>query len=528
MLGLELIVVIGAALVACRVGAQRSGIAAPILLLAAGVLLGFVPAFTGIELPSAVVLLLFLPALLWWEAMNTPLREIRKFRRGILLTGTLLVVITAAAVAATAHAFGLPWGPAWVLGAALAPTDATAVSVVSRLLPRRNLTVLRAESLINDGTALVVFGLAVGVVVGEQHLSALHIGGELVVSYAGGIAAGALAASVGVFVRRFITDTLAASTIFFLIPFTGYLLAELVHASGVLAAVAAGLIVSQTSPVYGTAPARRQVFAFWGLVTFMLNGALFVLIGIEAHPAVRGLDGTGLLRAIAMVLAIAAVMTATRIAFLFASAYLIRAIDRRPQQRLLRMSDRARIVSGLCGFRGAVSLAVALAVPHTLDSGAPFPDRDTIVFVTFGVIIVMLLPAFALPAVIRWARFPADTRFDDELALARTETTTAAIEALPRLAEETEADPEAVRRLDAEMREHLDALDTGADGDPAEAARLRDDYNRLRLAVIGEKRSTMIRLRNERRIDDAVLRRMQATLDIEEVRLLADPGGDED
>nr|BFF25350.1 hypothetical protein GCM10025732_33150 [Glycomyces mayteni] len=182
-----------------------------------------------------------------------------------------------------------------------------------------------------------------------------------------------LAAAFWVFLRRFITDTTAASTVFVLIPFTAYLLAELVHASGVLAAVAAGLIVSQTSPVYGTAPARRQVFAFWGLVTFMLNGALFVLIGIEAHPAVRGLDGTGLLRALAMVLAIAAVMTATRIAFLFIAAYLIRAVDRRPQQRLLRVSDRSRIVSGLCGFRGAVSSPSRWPCRTSSTPGRPSP-----------------------------------------------------------------------------------------------------------------------------------------------------------
>ncbi|HEU5127628.1 MAG TPA: Na+/H+ antiporter [Glycomyces sp.] len=522
VLGLELIVVVGAALVACRLGAQRTGIASPALLLAAGVLLGFIPAFTGIELPSAVVLLLFLPALLWWEALNTPLREVHKFRRSILLTGTLLVVITAGAVAATAHAFGLPWGPAWVLGAALAPTDATAVSVVRRLLPRRELIVLRAESLINDGTALVVFGIAVSVVVGEQDLSVLTVGWELFVSYAGGIAAGVIAAVLGVYLRRLTGDILTAGTVFFLIPFTGYLLAELIHASGVLAAVAAGLIVSQMGPVYSSAPARRQFIAFWSLVTFMLNGALFILIGIEAHPAVRGFDGAALTRALLMVFAVAAVMTVTRIAFMFVSAYLIRAIDRRPQQRLLRVSDRSRIVSGLCGFRGAVSLAVALAVPHTLDSGAPFPDRDTIVFVAFGVIIVMLLPAFVLPSVVRWARFPADTRFDDELVLARTETTNAAIEALPRLADETGADPEAVRRLEAEMREHLEVIDASAGDDRTETARLHDDYNRLRLAVIAEKRATMIRMRNERRIDDTVLHRMQATLDIEEVRLRED------
>jgi Na+/H+ antiporter len=528
MLGLELIVVIGAALVACRIGAQRTGIAAPVLQLAAGVLLGLIPAFGALELPSEVVLLLFLPALLWWEAFNTSLREIRRYRRAIFLTSTLLVVATAAAVAATAHAFGLPWGPAWVLGAALAPTDATAVNVVARFLPRRQIMILRAESLVNDGTALVVFGLAVGVVVGGEHLSVAHIGWELLVSYGGGIAAGVLAALVWVYLRRHTTDTLAASTIFFLIPFTGYLLAELIHASGVLAAVAAGLIVSQTSPVYGSAPARRQIFATWGFVTFLLNGALFVLIGIESQSAVRGMVGADLLHALGMVVAVSAVLVAVRIAFLFVSVFFIRLLDRRPQQRALRVGWRARIVSGLSGFRGAISLAIAIAVPTVIDSGAPFPGRDTIVFVTFGVIVVMLLPAFFLPAVIRWARLPEDTEPDEELHFARTQASNAALEALPRLAEAHGTHPEALRRLEAEMREHLDFLDADPEDDGPEAVpRLRGDYDRLRLAIIAEKRTTLIRLRNERRIDDAVLRRMQTTLDIEEIRLLEDPD-DED
>ncbi|GAA1688025.1 Na+/H+ antiporter [Glycomyces endophyticus] len=528
MLGLELIVVIGAVLVACRVGAQRTGIAAPVLQLAAGVLLGLLPTFGALELPSEVVLLLFLPALLWWEAFNTSLREIRRYRRAIFLTSTLLVVATAAAVAATAHAFGVPWGPAWVLGAALAPTDATAVNVVARYLPRRQIMVLRAESLVNDGTALVVFGLAVGVVVSGEELSPAHIGWELLVSYGGGIAAGVAAALVWVALRRHITDTLAAATIFFLIPFTGYLLAELVHASGVLAAVAAGLIVAQTSPVYGSAPARRQVFATWGFVTFLLNGALFVLIGIESQAAVRGMEGADLLQALGMVAVIALVLVAVRIAFLFTSVFFIRLLDRRPQQRLLRVGARARIVSGLSGFRGAISLAIAIAVPTAIDAGSAFPYRDTIVFTTFGVICVMLLPAFFLPAVIRWARMPEDTEPEEELHYARTQTSTAALEALPRLADEQGARASTLHRLETEMREHLDVLGADPDDDAPDAApQLRSDYNRLRLAVIAEKRATLIRLRRDRRIDDTVLRRMQFTLDIEEIRLLEDPADDE-
>src|SRR3954462_7238021 len=187
MLGLEAVVVLGAALLAGSVLARRARIAPPVLLLACGLLLGFVPALRQVHLPSEAVLLLFLPALLYWESLTTSLREIRSNLRVIVLSSTLLVIATAAAVAAAAHALGMPWGPAWVLGAALAPTDATAVGVLARSLPRRTLTTLRAESLINDGTALVVYGLAVGVTVGEDSLGALHVSGLFLLSYGGGL-----------------------------------------------------------------------------------------------------------------------------------------------------------------------------------------------------------------------------------------------------------------------------------------------------------------------------------------------------
>jgi CPA1 family monovalent cation:H+ antiporter len=154
VLGLELVIALGLAVLVGNSLARRYRVAPPVLLLAAGVLLGFVPALRAVELPSDVVLLLFLPVLLYWESLTTSLREIRFNLRGILLLSTVLVIVAAGAAAAIAHALGVPWAPAWVLGAAVAPTDATAVGVVERLLPRRQVTVLRAESLINDGTAL--------------------------------------------------------------------------------------------------------------------------------------------------------------------------------------------------------------------------------------------------------------------------------------------------------------------------------------------------------------------------------------
>lgn len=204
MAALEFVVLLGCALLVSGALAHQLKVATPVLQLAAGVLLGFVPALRETELPPEVLLLVFLPVLLYWESVTTSLRAIRRDLRGIVLTGTLLVAVTAWAVAALAHALGLPWGPAWVLGAAVAPTNATALGVVSRLLPRRNVTLLRAESLINDGTALVIYSLAVGVTVGSEHLSAAHVSGLVALSYGGGIAAGVLVAWLGIRLRRLV------------------------------------------------------------------------------------------------------------------------------------------------------------------------------------------------------------------------------------------------------------------------------------------------------------------------------------
>src|SRR6478752_1143992 len=223
-----MVVVVGVALVLCGALAQRFPIAPAISLLAVGALLGLVPALRDVQLPPEVVLLLFLPALLYWESLTTSLREIRSNLRVVVLTSTVLVVATAAAVAAVAHhLLGMGWGPAWVLGAALAPTDATAVGVLARALPRRTLTTLRAESLINDGTALVVFGLAIGITVGEDHaLGALKVSALFLLSYGGGALAGLATAWVATQVRRRLDDPLQENLVVVLTPFTAFLLAE--------------------------------------------------------------------------------------------------------------------------------------------------------------------------------------------------------------------------------------------------------------------------------------------------------------
>ena len=512
--------ILGAAVLACSLVASRFRLAPPVLLLACGALLGFVPALRRVHLPPLVVLLLFLPALLYWESLTTSLREIRSNLRVIVLMSTALVIGTAAAVAAVAHALGLLWGPAWVLGAAVAPTDATAVGVLARALPRRTVTVLRAESLVNDGTALVIYALAVATTVGGQRLSAPHVSLLFLLAYAGGALAGVITAWLAVQVRRRLDDPLQENVAMILTPFTAFLLAEVIHASGVLAVVVCGLIMSQAGPRVGRPAMRQQAQASWSLATYLLNGALFVLVGLELQSAVRGLTGTALVRGLVAVGAISVVVISVRFAWLYTTPYLIRALDRRPQQRLRRVGARARVITGIAGFRGAVSLAAALAVPRTVASGAPFPGRNTIIFVTAGVIVVTLAQALLLPTVVRWARLPRDTSVEQERHLSETLATEEALAAIPRLAADLGTDPEVAGRLRREYEKHLRVLRAGEDGANDEPAlRYDQHYTALRLAVLAHKRATVLRLRDERRIDDTVLRQVQARLDIEEVRL---------
>ncbi len=273
----------------------------------------------------------------------------------------------------------------------------------------------------------------------------------------------------------------------------------------------------RTGPRAVRADTRQQAEAFWTLTTFLLNGALFVLVGLELHAAVRGLARDDVARGLLSVAAVSAALVAVRFVFLFTVTYLIRLLDRRPSQRLRRVSHRARVVSGLAGFRGAVSLAAALAVPETVHGGG-VPERDMIVFVTAGVIVATLLPGLLLPRVVRWARLPEDGAAQ-ELHLAETVATTDALAAIPQLAATLGTDSDVVDRLRHEYERHRTVLDARGSDDEEFARRHDEQYAALRLAVLRGKRHTVISLRDQGQIDDTVLWQVQTRLDLEEVRL---------
>jgi CPA1 family monovalent cation:H+ antiporter len=290
------------------------------------------------------VLLLFLPILLYWESFTSSWREIRSNARVVVLLSTVLVVLTAALVAVAAHALGMMWGPAWVLGAAVAPTDATAVSVLGRVLPRRLAETLRAESLVNDGTALVVYGLAIAVTAEGEELTAGRLGLMVLISYGGGIVAGLVVSWLTIQVRRRLQDPAQHALLALLAPLSAYLLAEAVEASGVLAAVVSGLWVSRVSPRLFPPAARRHVRTIMSFISALLNAALFVLVGLEVVSAVGNLGGDGLAAGLITAAAVSTAVIGARFGWLFTSPYLIRVLDRSPRQRRLRLGARPRTI----------------------------------------------------------------------------------------------------------------------------------------------------------------------------------------
>ncbi|SFR67746.1 sodium/proton antiporter, CPA1 family [Microbacterium azadirachtae] len=596
MEGLEVTVLLGLTILTGALLAPRLRLALPLVLVVLGLLLGFVPALREIQLPPETVLLLFLPVMLFWESLTTSLRSIRRDFRYILPMSTLLVVASAFAVAGIGLLFGLPWETALILGAAVAPPDATAVAALGRMLPRRMFMKLKAESLTNDGTALVLYAIGLSLAVGG-HITPLSIAWTVVVSYLGGIAAGVAVAALGYFLLRAISSTIVINTTLLLIPFVAFLLAELIGASGVLAVVVAGVIIAYVSPTVTTAPSRRQAESAWPFGVFLLNGALFVLIGLEVQYVVHQISAGAIGRLVLVTIAVWVALLAVRYLFQLLSVPFYGRSGPRPPRGV---RARSRVLSTFAGMRGAVSLAIALSVPAGAVAGGAVDGRDEIVFVTAGVILLSLLvQGMLLPAIVRWARIPADQAEVEEYELAERTISGAALAALDDLAVQHQVSDEVRDRIrfegyqmleytnartlareqalvDAEVRaldEMLgqpDPLAAGTDaredgGDPLaagtasdavdsesnadgtggssrrtiiEGATLQmiatsedvdllqrsplirhDELTRLKLALLDRKREVLLGLRRSGTVDDLIVRRISARLDLEQLRL---------
>jgi CPA1 family monovalent cation:H+ antiporter len=496
----------------------------PILLVLGGLVLGFVPGVPPAELPPDLVLVLFLPPLLYQAAFFSSPRDLRADARAITLLAVGLVLATMSAVAAVAHTLigGLPWAAAFTLGAIVAPTDPLAATAIARRLgvPRRLVTVLEGESLVNDASALVAYRLAVAAVVAGS-FSLWGAGLQFVGRGIGGVAIGLAVGWLIAEARRRIEDPVVEIVLSVVTGYAAYLPAELMGASGVLAAVTAGLYVGWRAPELASPSTRLLGFSFWEVLVYLLNAVLFVLVGLQLHPILTGVSGSSAAVLLGQAALVSAVVIAVRIVWGFSVPYLVRALDRRPAQRARRVGARERLVASWSGMRGAVSLAAALALPLETSTGQPFPQRNLIIFVTFGVIFATLvLQGLSLPWLIRRLGLHRDDSEAQEELRGRLRATDAALTRLEELAVQEWTREDTVQRMRGLYqfrRRRLKARAGYLDDDGAQDRSLA--YQRLVRELLEAQRREIVRLRNQGQISNEVMHRIERDLDLEDSRL---------
>jgi monovalent cation/hydrogen antiporter len=493
----------------------------PVTLVLGGAVIGFLPGVPSVELDPDLVLLIFLPPLLYGAAFFTSVRDLRRNAKAIAQLSIPLVLVTMAAVAVVAHELvGLDWGPAFVFGAIVSPTDAVAPAEIMRRVgaPRRLVTIVEGENLTNDWTALVLYRFAIAAVV-TGSFSLWESIPEFVATGVGGVAVGLVAGRVIREVRSRIDDPPTEITISILSGYAGYLPAEELGLSGVIAAVTTGLYMGWHTPSLTTPLMRLQGVALWQILTFLLNAILFLLVGLQLPNVVDGLSGHGPGQLIWWGLAVSAVVVGVRLLWMFLIPYAVQMADQRMGEAPPRAPVAERLAVGWAGMRGSVSLAAALAIPLHTDAGATFPDRELIVFLAFGVILVTLVgQGLTLGPLISRLGLKDDGIEEREERIARQRVAEAGVAHIDGLGEPDWIRGESVERarnmLDYRSRRFSALVD--GEGEFEERA---DAWRRLMYELYDAQREELVGMRNRGEISDEVRRKIERDLDLEESRL---------
>jgi Na+/H+ antiporter len=503
--------------------ADRLDLPYPILLVLGGLGLGFAPGVPDFRINPAVVLLIVLPPLLYSAAFFSSLRELRSNLRPISLLAVGLVLATTGVVAVVAHAVvpGMSWGPAFVLGAIVSPTDpVAAIAIAQRLsVPRRVVTVVEGESLINDATALVAYRVAVVAVVSGS-FSLLDAGGRFVLNVVVGAAIGLAVGWLVARLRRAIDNPPVEMAISIATAYFAYIPAQAIGVSGVVAAVTVGVYLGWLGPQLVAPATRLQLFGVWEVTTFFLNCFLFVLIGLQLPAILHDLSGTSAGELVLYAAAVSVAVIVTRLVWVPIFSYLPRFLFRRVRERDPYPPWQQPALVAWNGMRGAVSLAAALALPLSTDAGKPFPERELIVFLTFSVILTtLLLQGLSLPALIRWLDVHDDAEVRQE-AKARLKAAKAALGRLDELRDEEWTRDETVDRMRAlyEYRSRRFRARFTDDDDEDYEAR-SEQYQRALREVLQAQRDAIVQMRDEGMISSETMHRIERDLDLEDSRL---------
>ncbi len=495
--------------------AKRFNVPYPIVLVAGGIGLALFPRVPSIVLDPDLILVLALPPLLYWESITAPTGEMQRSFSWIAPLAFGLVAATALAVAAVVHAIvpAVGWAVALALGAILGPTDEVAIEPIAERLgvPRRTFAIIEGESLINDASALVLYATAIGWV-STGHFSWTHTFGSFVIAVAGSIALGIAIGILAVAGWRTIKDVQIQTVIAVLLPYLSYLPAERMGISGVLAVVATGLTVNRFGPGTLIPTARLRQIGFWETLVFIVNATIFLLVGLQLRDAlpVLAYHSIGYLAGVSA--AVTATVIATRFAWVFGQAFLIRS---RPP-----LDWKQLTVIALCGLRGGVSMAAALAIPATLAGGEAFPHRELLIFITFVVIVVTLVGGgMLLPLAIRFMHIAPDAA-DATLSLrqARLEASNVVIARLAQLQAEGKVRPEILDAVRRRYQERLDFADT-PENEAQFLATLQQAHQ--------TERSALVAMGRKNEIDNTELRQLLFMVDsLDAGRAMSEDKGD--
>jgi monovalent cation/hydrogen antiporter len=499
--------------------ARRAKIPYPIALVIGGGLLGFLPEAPQMPFDPQFILVLVLPPVLYQAALLTSWRDFKANIRPISLLAIGLVIATTLVVGAALKFLipDIPWAAAFAFGAIVSPPDAVAATAILQQLsiPRRVVTILEGESLVNDASGLVLYKFAVAAVM-TGAFSLFDASVQFVLVSIGGVAIGMAMGYLFVFIHRHLGDTFIEVLTTLSVPYVAYIFAETLHMSGVLAVVAAGLVRGRYSPEIVSAEMRIIARSAWNFLVFLLNSLVFILIGLQLSGILDRLTGQSALELLWYGVLISVVAIAVRFLWIYPASYLRQILFPVRSRNETPLTEPELFIMSWCGMRGIVSLAAALALPYAINEGAPFPQRDLIVFLTFFVIAVTLVvQGLSLGPLIRVLKVGADWSADEELQRAKLALGKAAIAAIDSQAVEGKISQEVADRIRAEFAEKITLWFPG--GGLIEHG--ADPAKRLRRAALAAERRELIRLWRDNQISDEVLHHIEEDLDYQESRL---------
>jgi CPA1 family monovalent cation:H+ antiporter len=519
MLLLELVLLLLLCTVALGWVARHFKFPYPIALVIGGLALGFIPKLPQFPFDPQLILVLVLPPILYQAALLTSWSDFKANIRPISLLAVGLVIATTLAVGSALKFMvpEVPWAVAFVFGAIVSPPDAVAATtILARLnIPRRIVTILEGESLVNDASGLVIYKFAIAATLtGAFSLADASL--QFLGVALGGVAIGILFAFFFIAIHKRLGDPFIEVLTSLIVPYVTYIAAESLHVSGVLGVVAAGLVRGRYSPEIVSAEMRILARSAWSVLVFMLNSLVFILIGVQMSDVAEKLTVYSFAHLMGLGLFVSVVAIAVRFTWVYPAAYLPRWISGSLRESEAQLRKRELGIISWCGMRGIVSIAAALALPVVLPNGKPFPHRELVIFLTFFVVALTLVgQGLSLPALIRKLKIGSNWDLRKEQQRVRAAMSAAALAAIDAQMKTEDAPREWAERLRTEMMDRIVlAAPDGLESNPRTELEMR-----LRHAAIQAERRELIRLWHDNEISDEVMHHLEEILDYQEAHL---------